>query len=415
MPYVIGLILIPIIIVIIRKVNKITTLKKQRVMLNGLLILIALGYIIFVWAVRTEPFDFEIHYSLEYMIYSGEFILYTGLIFIFSPFMWIIVVHFIRMLFRAIRVRKNAIIKNNEDYIYYRGDLDKIPHSIIMFTSQLEIDLRKCISATILKLKLTGYIEEKDEHFVYTEKDENDLYESEKMVLHLIKYNQFHKNEYIKAIEKETLKHKYLTKNRGGALFRIIKIVVAICIPIAIYSLSEWTDQYQFKNYPIIPEDDGHVYVGLGREDEAERLFNNKVIDENDYYHRICADGSVDYNYGAIRADKMNYRVVRKALYLMIFNTLIIGWGIAVGVLIAVYIIIEQIIYFNKNYTRTIKGKILLNKAYALKNYLKEYSLIKDRTEKELVLWEYYLIYAVALDVNVKIEDKIIEKYIREI
>lgn len=43
---------------------------------------------------------------------------------------------------------------------------------------------------------------------------------------------------------------------------------------------------------------------------------------------------------------------------------------------------------------------------------MKDYSLIKDRTEEELVLWEYYLIYAVILDVNVKIEDKIIEKYL---
>lgn len=73
---------------------------------------------------------------------------------------------------------------------------------------------------------------------------------------------------------------------------------------------------------------------------------------------------------------------------------------------------IEQIIYFKKNYTRTIKGKTLLNKAYALKNYLNKYSLIKERTEEELILWEYYLIYAVVLNVNVKIEDKIIGKYI---
>lgn len=74
--------------------------------------------------------------------------------------------------------------------------------------------------------------------------------------------------------------------------------------------------------------------------------------------------------------------------------------------------VIEQIIYFNKSYIRTIKGNELLNKAYALKNYLKDYSLIKNRTEEELILWEYYLVYAVILDVNVKIEDEIIKKYL---
>ena len=40
---------------------------------------------------------------------------------------------------------------------------------------------------------------------------------------------------------------------------------------------------------------------------------------------------------------------------------------------------------------------------------------MKNRTENELVLWEYYLVYAVVLDVNVKIKDKIIEKYVRNI
>lgn len=34
------------------------------------------------------------------------------------------------------------------------------------------------------------------------------------------------------------------------------------------------------------------------------------------------------------------------------------------------------------------------------------------KNAKELALWENYLIYAVALDVNTKIEDEIIEKYI---
>lgn len=81
-------------------------------------------------------------------------------------------------------------------------------------------------------------------------------------------------------------------------------------------------------------------------------------------------------------------------------------------ILLGLYIIVEQICYFTKNYTRTRKGKALLNKAYALKNYLKDYSLMKERTEEELILWEYYLIYAVALGVNVKLEDAVIEKYL---
>ena len=126
------------------------------------------------------------------------------------------------------------------------------------------------------------------------------------------------------------------------------------------------------------------------------------------------ADGSIDYNYSEIRADKFEYSVVRKAFCLNLINASIISF-FAIFVLIALYIVIDQIIYINKNYRRTIKGKTLLNKAYALKNYLKDYSLIKDRAEEELVLWEYYLVYAVVLGVNVKIEDKLIEKYLNSL
>lgn len=410
MPIYVGLILAPVILFIIMQAGRITTPKKQRILLNISLIFIAIIYIAFCWIVRAEPFNFEDSYSTEYMIYSGGYIICTGIIFVFSPFMWIILIYFIKMIFRAIRVRKNAIIRKSEDYIYYRGDLDKIPHSIVMFTSQLEIDVRKCISATILKLKLTGYIEEKGDSFIFTNKDETDLFESERMVLNLIRHNQFDKNEYKKIVEKETLKRKYLTKNRVGMYTRIIKIIAAICIPIAVYAFSVGLDQHCFENYHVWLQDDGHAYISLGRIKEAEQLYFHEVKDINDYYHS-AVDGSVDYNYALIRADKLEYSVVRKALCLTTLNTLIIGF-FAVFVLIAIYIVTEQIIYFHKNYTRTIKGKILLNKAYALKNYLKEYSLIKDRTEEELVLWEYYLIYAVALDANVKIEDKIIKKYI---
>ena len=412
MPLFIGLIIIPFIILIIRKANLITTKKPVRILLNLSLILISLIYIIFCWIVRQPPFDFEDHYSVEYMIFEGEYILYSGLIFAFTPFMWIVLIHFLKKIFSTIRVRKNAIIKQDEEYIYYRGDLDKISPSIIMFASTFEVDLKKSISATILKLKLTGYIEEKEGALIYTNKDEANLLDSEKMVLNLIRNNNFDKNKYIKIIEQETLKNKYIAKNGKGKPFRILKIIFAIFIPIMAYNFSMWLDQYSFNYYNLNPEDDGHAYICLEKEEDIENLYYNEIKDENDYYHSKMYDGSWDYNYKEIRADKLEYSVVRKALLLNILGTFMVGF-IEIFAIIALYIIIEQIIYINKNYRRTLKGKALLNKAYALKNYLKKYSLIKDRTEEELVLWEYYLVYAVILDVNVKIDDEIIEKYVK--
>ena len=414
MPVLIGIFLIPIILAIMKISNLITTKKRTKILLNLLLILIPIIYIILCLIIRAEPFDFEDHYSLEYMIYRGEYILYAGLIFLFTPFMWIIVVHFAKMIFNSIRVRKNAIIKKDEEYIYYRGDLDKVSPSIIMFTSTFNVDIRKSIAATILKLKLTGYIKENSNSYIYTNKDESNLLESEKMVLNLIRNNHFDKSKYREVIKQETLTNKYIVKNRGGIPFRILKIIIAISVPIIIFTFSVWLDQYAFENYRVYPEDDGYTYIRLNNEDEIEQLYYKEVENINDYYHRTMADGSIDYNYSEIRADKFEYSVVRKAFCLNLINASIISF-FAIFVLIALYIVIDQIIYINKNYRRTIKGKTLLNKAYALKNYLKDYSLIKDRAEEELVLWEYYLVYAVVLGVNVKIEDKLIEKYLNSL
>lgn len=415
MPIVIGALLIPIVIVIMKIANFITTKKKIRILLNILLILISIIYIVLCLITRAEPFDFEDHYSVEYMFYRGEYILYAGLIFLFTPFIWIIVIYFAKMILNSIRVRKNAVIKRNEEYIYYRGDLNKASPSVIMFTSTFNVDIKKSISATILKLKLTGYIKENGNSYIYTNKDISNLLESEKMVLNLIINNYFDKNIYKEVINQETLDNKYIVKNRGGIPFRILKIIIAICIPIMVFAFSAWLSEYIFENYRVYPEDDGHTYIILKNEDEIEQLYYEEVKDINDYYHRPMFDGTyISYNYSEIRADKFEYSVVRKAFFLNLITAVIISF-FGVWILIALYIVIDQIKYINKNYRRTIKGKKLLNKAYALKNYLKDYSLIKDRTEEELILWEYYLVYAVVLGVNAKIEDEIIEKYLKGI
>lgn len=51
----------------------------------------------------------------------------------------------------------------------------------------------------------------------------------------------------------------------------------------------------------------------------------------------------------------------------------------------------------------------------ALKSYLEQYSLIDEKDIKDICLWEHYLTYAVALDVNVEISEKLDAFYGQEI
>ena len=416
MPLIIGLFLIPIVLQIIKKSNMVKTTRKVEILLNFSLIVIAIAYIIFCFIINKEPFKFEIIYSVEYMICRGEYIFNAGMIFLFSPFMWIIAIHYIKLLYKKLKIRKKATLKGDEEYRYYRGDLDKISPSLIMFSSIFELDFKKAISSIILKLKLNGFIKEKENGFIYTNKDESLLLDSEKMVLNLIRNNNFDKKAFNKKVEEECLKNKYIVKNRGGIWGSIIRIIIGILIPIIILQGSYYFDEYVLENYHVYPENDGHTYIYLKNYNDIQKL-EQQVKDENDYYSStliINGKETLSYNYSEIRADKIQYSVVRKAIFLNALSAFIVGF-IAIFIFIGIYIVVAQIKYIKKGYRVTLKGKEMLNKAYALKNYLKEYSLIKDRTEKELVLWEYYLVYSVILDVNVEIEDEVIGKYIKSI
>lgn len=406
---IIGLLLIPVILVIIVKLNRLKLKKLTRVLLNIFLLVISFLYMILCFTLNIEPFNFNITNFTDYFIYSA-------VIFIFSPFLWIVLYYYCKRLFRITRVHKNAKIKPNKNYEYYRDDLDKISPSVLMFTETMDIDIKKSISATILKLKLTGYIKEVNNELSCTDKNNNELLETEKMILQSIKSNFFNEKTYKQLVEKETLDFKYIRKNNAGKFVKILKILATILMPIIIIISSVKFDNYVFEYYEIYILDNVR-YLKIKDEKEIDKLYNSEIIDIEDYYHSegIVGDKTdVFYSYNLIRADKYEYSIVRKKAILDTLVPLSILISI-IMVFVSLYMVIEQIIYFNKNYIRTIKGNELLNKAYALKNYLKDYSLIKNRTEEELVLWEYYLVYAVILDVNVKIKNEIIEKYLKEI
>jgi len=348
----IGLLFIPIALIMISRLNRVNTKKLTKIILNIILIIGSILYLIIaVLTFHTEALEGEILDTLDYFISAI-------IMFIFSPFLWIIFFHYCKRLLGSIRIRKNAKIKSNEKFIYYRNDLDKISPSIIMFTSIMDIDIRKSVSATILKLKLTGHIQIKKNKFYCTNKKDNELLESEKLVLKSIKDNTFDRKLYRKLIKEETIYYKYLKKNNNKFL-KLLKMLSTGIIPVVLFILSINFDQYVHDNY--------WLFIARGNYDLFYTLIGIAFI------------------------------------------------GSALLVPVAVVMIIKQIRFFNKDFIRTSKGNELLTKAYALRSFLKDFSTLKDKGKEEVILREYYLIYAVILDVNVKIQDEIIEKYLKNI
>lgn len=399
----IGLFLIIPIILIIVKAENIKTKKVNKILLNILLFIISIIFIIIIFMFPSEPFVFNIIEPLDYVLYSA-------LIYLFTPFMWVITVYYSRGILKKIKVRKNSKLKGTIEY--YRDDLDKISPNTIIFTSTYDVDYKKSVASTILKLKLSGYIKENRKKFVVTDKDTSELLDSEKSVLDLIKIGDLDKSNYKKTIEKEC--SKYVKKN-SNIIVTIVKIILVILINISMYKASIALDDYVFENYHIITEKSNNKrYIKLEKEEDIEKLYY-EVKDESVYYGEMFnyRDGRrMSYNYSMIRSNAFEYSVVRKAMLLNILVPVSILVCI-VSSFVVLYIIVDLLININKKYRRTLKGKELLNKAYGLKNFLKDFSLIKNRKEKELVLWEYYLIYASILGVNVKINDEVINKYVK--
>lgn len=413
MPLVIGLCLIPLVVLIIISANSVKTTRKAKFWLNFSLVALVILYFVFVAVVNKEPFKVEITYSLEYSFFAGDYLVQMAVALVFTPFVWIVIIHFMRLIIRRFKISKKSIIKRSEDYKYYRDDLDKVSPSIIMFASAMELDERKSIASTILKLKMTGHIKEENGQ-LYCMMDKLDtLSESEKMVHRLVWDSSIDVKAYRKAVIDEAIENKYVRKNIGGAFVRILKMVIAVALTFAMFKFSFWIDQYVHENYWVYPGDDGKAYYVLEDYEEQEKLYE-EVTDLNDYYHEEYSDGDVYYRYDAIRVTCFKYKMVRKAFFLRLIGAVSIPLFIVMALATVGYILIN-IKNIAKNYRRTAKGRELVNKAYALKNYLEDFTIIRERKEAELALWEYYLIYAVALGVNEDLDDEVMDKYVRYI
>lgn len=97
-------------------------------------------------------------------------------------------------------------------------------------------------------------------------------------------------------------------------------------------------------------------------------------------------------------------------LFIMVFAILLVVYlPISIGIYFSTYIIKSK----KNNYIRTTKGEAINEKLEGLKNYLKDFSLMNEKSEESLILWEDYLIYSVIFNQNVKVVKSMCDKYIK--
>ena len=337
-----------------------------------------------------------------FKIYDGNFIAFINII---LAILWMLVILLISKCFvliaayLAFRISRMKVIKENSRYEvidnieYYRDRFNNITPTEISLITDLEIETKKDISATILDLYQKGIIDFYENNIIV--KNENKvLRQSEQKLVEMIKSNNFSKenidnwknscikeaqeNNYIKVkIDKE--KRPNFSKNNT-----VISISTKLFIISLIFSLVFLFTPAGEKWYANLDEFDNKY--AQEEKTELEIIENNQEAKE--LYVKIISDS------GPI--------MILSTVMIMTFFILI-GTPIYRKVRRKIYNKIEV----NNSYERTREGKILVEQIAGIKNYIHDFSLLSEKDKENIVLWEDFLIYAVLLEENEKIIDDI--------
>lgn len=337
-----------------------------------------------------------------FKIYDGNFIAFINII---LAILWMLVILLISKCFvlivayLAFRISRMKVIKENSRYEvidnieYYRDRFNNITPAEISLITDLEIETKKDISATILDLYQKGIIDFYENNIIVKNEDKV-LRLSEQKLIEMIKNNNFSKenidnwknscikeaqeNNYIKVkIDKE--KRPNFSKNN-----MVINISTKLFIISLILSLVFLFTPAGEKWYASLDEFDNKY--AQEEKTELEIIENNQEAKE--LYVKIISDS------GPI--------MILSTVIIMTFFILI-GSPIYRKVRRKIYNKIEV----NNSYERTREGKILVEQIAGIKNYIHDFSLLSEKDKENIVLWEDFLIYAVLLEENEKIIDDI--------
>ncbi len=330
-----------------------------------------------------------------FKIYDGNFIAFINIL---LAVLWMLVILLIIKCFvliaayLAFRISRMKAIKENSRYEvidnieYYRDRFNNITPTEISLITDLEIETKKDISATILDLYQKGIINFYEDNIIVKNEDKA-LRQSEQKLVEMIKNNNFSKenidnwknscikeaqeNNYIKVkINKE--KKTNFSKNN-----MVINISAKLFIISLILSLVFLFTPTGEKWYTSLDE----FYNKYAKEEKTEL----EIIENNQ------------------EAKEMYAKIISDSGPMMILSTvMIVTFFVLIGT--PIYRKVRRKIYnkieINNSYERTKEGKILVEQIAGIKNYIHDFSLLSEKDKENIVLWEDFLIYAVLLEEN---------------
>ena len=377
-----------------RKTKKIKS-KKEKTLIKIDIVFILVCLIIVKMNMKVSIFGTIFKY---FKIYDGNFIAFINII---LSILWMLVILLISKCFvliaayLAFRISRMKVIKENSKYEvidnieYYRERFNNITPAEISLITDLEIETKKDISATILDFFQKGIIDFYENNII-VKSEEKVLRQSEQELVEMIKNNKFSKDNIDKwksLCIKEGQENNYIKvkvdKEKSPNFFKnnmVINISSKLFIISLILSLVFLFTPTGEKWYASLDEFDNKY--AQEEKSELEIIENNQ--DAKELYVKIILDSGP----------------------IMILSTImIISFFVLIGT--PIYRKVRRKIYnkieVNNRYERTKEGKILVEQIAGMKNYIHDFSLLSEKDKENIVLWEDFLIYAVLLEENEKI------------
>ena len=319
--------------------------------------------------------------------------------------LYIIVKNFIIIaIYLAYRIPRKRILKQNTKYEvidnidYFRDRFTGITPAEISMLTDLEIETKKDLSASILNLynkKLISF----DNNKMIINKDVNidHLKGSDSYLYSLLLNNNLNVvtiKEWKNISTKEAIEDGYISEKHRSNRYGFSDSVMTIIKWVGVMFLAG-----------IIGG--GYLATPVGQ----------KVMTNMEEYDKITKDiEDQDVIIDMIKTDK-DFQKLTYDIYVGSIPVVIVG-TFAVVALFALfsmpfYLRARKITYYfvdaNDKYERTSEGKVLVEQIVGMKNFIHDFSNLSQSEKQEVVLWNDFIIYAILLEENEKIIHEILK------
>lgn len=279
---------------------------------------------------------------------------------------------------------QNATFHTSEDFDYYREKLTGISPTTISLLMDLQIELKKDISALLLKYIKMGAISMEGQIIHVHSQVLPDLSSSDRTLLALIAQGQaqpanlnvWRKQAITEAIETGNLKYRGAKQNISSLSHSCLTGCLSGCLlPILLF-----------------------LGVGLGAFALQRSGWMNTI---DDFLAAAPQDfGTEQINYLFSSPDVIIIIAIAALLVLLLFAIL---WLPAAALLRTVLSASNAMILLK----RTETGELLTAQISGLKNFIHDFSNLPEAEKEHLLLWDDFLIYAVVLEENERIIEDI--------